>query len=168
VADHRTVGGRGFTLVEILMSMALMAFIMVAAALAIQSAEMSHSYNAEKAELGARGRGVLDRIAQDVRQADSVLINEQGELEVNVAEIVDLVEFIGLHTYAWDGTPGGNVTYTETDADGVESIQVLLAGFTQAFDLEGAGEGCRIHLRLQGRRATFETTITATPGKVLW
>lgn len=162
MADHRTLGARGFTLVEILMSMALMAFIMVAAALAIQSAEMSHTYNAEKAELGARGRGVLDRIAQDVRQADSVLINEQGELEVNA------VLKGWIHTYAWDGTPGGNVTYTETNVAGVESTQVLLAGFTQAFDLLGAGEGCRIHLRLEGRRATFETTVTATPGKVLW
>jgi prepilin-type N-terminal cleavage/methylation domain-containing protein len=161
VADHRTVCARGFTLVEILMSMALMAFIMVAAALAIQSAEMSHNYCAEKAELGARGRGVLDRIALDVRQAASVRINEEGELEVTVAEG-------WIHTYAWDGTPGGNVTYTETNAAGVEFPQVLLAGFTQAFDLEGAGEGCRIHLRLEGRRATFETTITATPGKVLW
>jgi len=161
VADHRTTGARGFTLVEILMSMALMAFIMVAAALAIQSAEMSHSYNAEKAELGARGRGVLDRIALDVRQAASVRINEEGELEVTVPGG-------WIHTYAWDGTPGGNVTYTETDPAGVESTQVLLAGFTQAFDLQGAGEGCRIHLRLQGRRATFETSVTATPGKVLW
>ena len=161
MADHRTVCARGFTLVEILMSMALMAFIMVAAALAIESAEMSHNYNAEKAELGARGRGVLDRIALDVRQAASVRINEEGELEVTVPGG-------WIHTYSWDGTPGGNVTYTETDPAGVESTQVLLAGFTQAFGLQGAGEGCRVHLRLEGRRATFETTVTATPGKVLW
>ena len=36
---------RGFTLAEMLISMALMALIMVAAALAIQAAGSSHAYN---------------------------------------------------------------------------------------------------------------------------
>lgn len=53
---HRT---RAFTLAEVLISLALMALLMTAAALGINAANQSHVYNSEKSDLVAKARGTL-------------------------------------------------------------------------------------------------------------
>jgi prepilin-type N-terminal cleavage/methylation domain-containing protein len=160
---------RGFTLVEMMISMALMALVMVAAAVALRAAESAHSYNAEKAELVARSRGVLDRIALDVRKATSATIKEDGALAVTVTNG-------WIHTYAWDGTPGGNVTYTETDPGtitfaepwGVPGTPVVLTGYVHTLQFEQVGDGCSVRIALRGQHATCEAAITSTPVKSLY
>jgi prepilin-type N-terminal cleavage/methylation domain-containing protein len=160
---------RGFTLVEVMISMSLLALIMVAAALAIQAAETAHSYNAEKNELVARVRGVLDRIALDVRRAGSATRKEDGSLAVTT---------VGgwIRTYAWDGAQGGNVTYSETDPGtinidhpwGVPGPPVTLTRYVNAFQVEQVGDGCGVRILLQGQRANCQAAITATPLKSLY
>ncbi|MBM4019427.1 MAG: prepilin-type N-terminal cleavage/methylation domain-containing protein [Planctomycetes bacterium] len=166
---HSRQPAPGFTLAEVLIAMALLGLIMVAAALGIQAAQESHTYNTEKTALTARTRGVLDRIALDVRRAASVEITIDGELAVTMSDG-------WVHTYAWDGAAGGNATYTETDPAtisiehpaGVPSDPAVLTGQVHALELEAAGDGCRVRLRLEGTHASSEATITATPGKILW
>ena len=66
---HRT---RAFTLAEVLISLARMALLITAAALGINAANQSHTYNSEKSDLVAKARGILDRIVRDVHRAQSV------------------------------------------------------------------------------------------------
>ena len=155
---------RGFTLVEMLISMALLAMIMVAACLAVQAAGAAHSYNSEKGELVARARGVLDWIALDVRRSDSVTLNNDTSLTVTRTNYPDI-------TYAWDGTQGGHVTYSETDENGVPGTPVALTGYVgyvNAFHVEQVGAGCRVQILLQGQRANCQAAITVTPLKSLY
>jgi prepilin-type N-terminal cleavage/methylation domain-containing protein len=160
---------RGFTLVEMLLSMALLALIMVAAAVALQAAGTAHSYNSEKGELVARVRGVLDRLAFDVRRSVSATLKEDGSLAVITVDG-------WIHTYAWDGAQGGNVTYSETDPVtiniahpwGVPGPPVKLTGYVNAFQVDQVGDGCGVRILLQGRHASCQAAITATPLKSLY
>ena len=175
---------RGFTLVEVLISMALLAMIMVAACLAVQAAVAAHSYNSEKGELVARARGVLDWIALDVRRSDSVTLNNDTSLTVTRTNYPDI-------TYAWDGTQGGHVTYSETDENGVPGTPVTLtgyvppgppdtlAGYVDEFHVEQVGAGCRVQITLDAeppadegkgkrQRAKCQAAITTTPLKSLY
>jgi len=68
----------GFTIAELLVALALTALLMTAVAFAMHSAEQSNAYNRTKAELVARARGVLDRIARDVRCAEATTVSEDG------------------------------------------------------------------------------------------
>jgi prepilin-type N-terminal cleavage/methylation domain-containing protein len=153
-ASRRT--SRGFTLVEILIAMVLMALLMVAAALAMEAAHDSHTYNAQKNDLVFRTRGVLDRIARDIRVAKSFQVPNPRALDVTLFDET-------VHTYAWDGTDGGNLIYTVTD-DLVVREQVL-TGQVHAFSASDDGLACSVSLALEGDLATSEATLTATPRK---
>ena len=161
MTDRRYGRNRGFTLAEMLIAMALLAFIMVAAALAIQAAETSHAYNTEKAELVTRARGTLDRIAADVRRAASFEVTDVHTLTIALADG-------SVHTYDWDGVRPGNLRYTETPAEGAAGSTFTVTGYVDMYSVEEAGQGCRITLGLVGRLSTCSTSITATPGKVLY
>ena len=63
----------GFTIAELLLAMALMGLLMSAIAYGMYSAQNTSEYNTRRAELLARARGVLDRIASDVWRADATL-----------------------------------------------------------------------------------------------
>ncbi|MFO8014922.1 MAG: prepilin-type N-terminal cleavage/methylation domain-containing protein [Phycisphaerae bacterium] len=69
---------RGFTVAELLVALALTALLMTAIAFAMHGAEQSNRYNRTKAELVARSRGVLDRIARDVRCAEATIVANDG------------------------------------------------------------------------------------------
>jgi prepilin-type N-terminal cleavage/methylation domain-containing protein len=160
---------RGFTLVEMLIAMALLALIMTAAAVGLRAASDAHSYNAEKGELVARVRGVLDRIALDVRRSGSATRKEDGSLAVTTVDG-------WIHTYAWDGAQGGNLTYSETDPVtitiehpwGVPGTPITLTGYANAFQVDQVGDGCGVRILLQGRHANCQAAITTTPLKSLY
>ena len=160
---------RGFTLVEVLISLALMAMLMTAAALAIQAAQTSHAYNTEKCELVARTRGVLDRMTREIRRSQSFTV-----LDARTVAVVVTSGYI--HTYYWDGVQGGNLLYTETDPVtigidypwGIPGTPVVLTGGVQAFTVSDASPSCRVYIYLVGQRAKEEGTITATPVKALF
>jgi type II secretory pathway pseudopilin PulG len=69
---------RGFTVAELLLALALTGLLMTAIAFAMHGAEQSNQYNRTKAELVARARGVLDRIARDVRCAEATVVANDG------------------------------------------------------------------------------------------
>jgi prepilin-type N-terminal cleavage/methylation domain-containing protein len=153
---------RGFTLAEVLIAMALMGLIMTAAALAIQAAQTSYSYNSEKTELVARTRGVLDRVSRDLRKAIHFTVVDLHTLEIELAGGT-------LHTYAWNGTSGGNVTYMETAVDGVTTTTpTTLTGFVCVFDVTDVSPSCKIRLAMAGQSAASDVTIMVTPRKGLF
>jgi len=73
---HKRVSG--FTVAELLLALALTALLMTAVGFAMNSAGQSSKYNRTKAELVARARGVLDRMARDIRCAEATIVNEDG------------------------------------------------------------------------------------------
>ena len=152
---------RGFTLPEILIAMSIMVVLMVAATMAIYAAQTAHSYNLQKTELVSRARGVLDRIARDVRRAADFQVPEASTVSVTLPDGM-------IHTYAWDGTSGGQITYVETDLGGVTTNSVVLTGNVQTFFVTDVSPSCQIHIVLAGDRATSEASITATPRKALF
>ena len=160
---------RGFTLAEVLISLALMALLMVSAALAIQAAQTSHAYNTEKCELVARTRGVLDRMTRDTRRSQSFTV-----LDVWTVAVILPSGFI--HTYYWDGVQGGDLLYTETDPNtityelpwGVPGTPVVLTSGVQDFTVSDADPSCRVYIYLVGRLTKEEGTMTATPVKALF
>ena len=167
---------RGFTLVEMLIAMALLAMIMVAAGLAVQAAGYAQLYNSEKGDLVARVRGVMDRLALDVRRSESVTAKDDKSLAVEVVN----GQIRQIRVYAWDGAQGGHVTYSETDENGVPGTPVTLtgyvppgppdtlAGYVDEFHVEQVGAGCRVRILLQGQHASCQAAITATPLKSLY
>ena len=152
---------RGFTLPEILIAMSIMVVLMVAATMAIYAAQTAHSYNLQKTELVSRARGVLDRIARDVRRCAEFEVIDPSTLAIALPDGM-------THTYAWDGTPGGPITYVETDLGGVTTNSVVLTGNVQTFDVTDVSPSCQVRIVLAGDRATSEASITATPRKVLF
>jgi len=153
---------RAFTIAEMLIALALMAMLMVAAALAIQAAQTSHAYNREKTDLVSRTRGVLDRIARDVRRAQSVdvYVDKDG-VDVHLPDGT-------THTYVWDQSVGGDLSFVFTDDDGVPTAPSTLTGFVRSFIVEDEEPTYRFRLELEGERAEAEAGITVTPRKALF
>lgn len=150
---------RGFTLVEVIMALALMALLMVAAALAMQAAHDSHAYNLDKTDLLLRTRGVLDRIARDVRIATAFEVPNSRTIDITLPDGT-------IHTYAWDGVQGGDLTYTVTDGEDV-SAQILTGG-VKAFAASNTSPSCTVSIALEGDLASAEAEITAIPRKAVF
>jgi len=150
---------RGFTVVELLISMALIALIMVAAALAMQAAHDSHRYNSEKNDLVTRTRGSLDRISRDVRLAAAFEVVDPQTVSVTMPNGI-------VHVYAWDGAAGGSLTYTQVDD--LVSTSVVLTNQVQSFVASDDTPACSVKLKLVGVLATAEASLTATPRKTVF
>ncbi|MGB2967989.1 MAG: prepilin-type N-terminal cleavage/methylation domain-containing protein [Phycisphaerae bacterium] len=147
---------RAFTLAEMLISLALMALLMTAAAVGIHAAQQAHAYNSEKADLVTRARGVLDRIARDVRRAQSVAAPNDRTITITMLDN-------STRTYAWSGAAGGPITLTVVDGS---TTSAILTDGVQTFAVNDEDEPTySIHLVLAGAKATTEVSITATPRK---
>jgi prepilin-type N-terminal cleavage/methylation domain-containing protein len=160
----------GFTLPEILLAMALMALIMAAAAAGIQAANTSYTYNSEKTELVAKACGVLDRIARDIRRATDFEILDD-EILVNVQSLRIRLPDGTRHTYTWDGTDRGDITFVKTESDDSESDpERLIKGDVTSFTPEQptGSQSCHVQVSLTGDYATVSKNITVTPRKVLF
>ena len=152
-------GQRGFTIAELLIALALMGFLMVAAALGIQAAQTSYAYNSEKTDLVAKTRGTLDRITQHIRMAAAFEVPDSGTLVVTLPNG-------STHTYQWDGVANGNLTYTRVDDSPYNPV--VLTDRVTTFVVTDVSPACGVRLVLVGNRATTEATITATPRKAIY
>jgi prepilin-type N-terminal cleavage/methylation domain-containing protein len=151
----------GFTLPELMLSMTLLAFLMVAAALGIQAAEGSRSYNFEKTDLTTRARGVLDRLSRDVRRAASYAMTDSRTVVVTMTNG-------DTHAYAWDGASGGNLTYSYTPNGSLVATSAVLTDKVTAFEVTDANPSLIVRIVLTGTKATSEMCISATPRKSLY
>jgi len=107
--------------------------------------------------LVAKARGVLDRIARDVRRAKSVSVPNDRTITITMLDD-------SARTYAWSGIAGGDIALTVTDGDDTKSA--VLTDDVQTFTVDDADQPTySIHLVLAGGKATTEASITATPRK---
>jgi prepilin-type N-terminal cleavage/methylation domain-containing protein len=156
---------RGFTLAEMLISLALMAVLVAAAAVAIYAAEASHAYNSEKNELITRARGVLDRISTDIRRANSFTIS----FTITGDNVLDVNLPSGLvHTYAYSSAGGGTLLYTETDLALNTTTPIVMTPYVQSFTVTDRSPACLIQLALKGTLSQCQISVTATPAKALF
>ena len=158
MAGNRTQKSRGFTLAEMLVALALMALLMVAATAAIDAAHQSYVYNSEKTDMVTRVRGVLDRLTQDVRRAQSVDVPDGRTVVVTFGSEE-------THTYEWDGRNGGEITFT---VEGATTRTATLCRYVKTFEASYAEPTCVVHLVLEGEQAGAEATVSATPRKTFF
>jgi prepilin-type N-terminal cleavage/methylation domain-containing protein len=161
---------RGFTLAEVLIAMALMGLIMTAAALAIQAAQTSYTYNSEKTELVAKACGVLDRIARDIRRATDFEIPDD-EILVDAQSLRIMLPDGTRHTYTWNGTDRSDIMFVKTESDESDSDpERLIKGDVTSFTVEqpADSQSCHVQVSLTGDYATVSKNITVTPRKVLF
>ena len=65
-------GRNGFTLVELLLALALMGILLASVAAAFHASIQSYEVNTTIADATQAARSIMDRLARDVRQAHSV------------------------------------------------------------------------------------------------
>ena len=146
----------GFTLAEVLISLALMALLVTAAAVGIHAAQQAHAYNSERADLVTRTRGVLDRIARDVRRGQEVSAPNSRTITITMLDD-------STRTYAWNGIVGGDIALTVVDGG---TTSAVLTDGVQEFAVDDAPKPTyALHLILAGVKATTEASITTTPRK---
>jgi len=149
---------RAFTMVEVLIAMALVALLMSAAALAIQAAGSAHAYNAEKTDLLARQRGVLDRISRHVRLAISFEVPDSDTVAITMPDGI-------IHTYAWNRTTD-ELVYSKTD--GEVTVSSVLTDRIDEFVVSDDSPACSARIALKGTLAASEGSLTATPRKLIY
>jgi len=152
---------RGFTLAEVMLSMALLVFLMMASALAIQAAHASHVYNMEKTDLVTKSRGVLDRLARDVRRCASFNVPDAHTVTISMSNG-------DTNIYAWDGVVGGNLTYTYIPEGSLTGTSGILTNQVQTFLPTNDAPACTVKIVLQGSLTTSAARISATPRKAVY
>lgn len=86
--------------------------------------------NSEKSDLLARARGVLDRIASDVRRAESVAVPNNRSITITMPDD-------STRTYAWSGIVGGAIALTVTDGG---TTSAVLTDDVQTFTVDNADQ----------------------------
>ncbi|MDK1030757.1 MAG: prepilin-type N-terminal cleavage/methylation domain-containing protein [Planctomycetia bacterium] len=126
-----SISDRGFMLVEVLISLALLAMIMVAAAVAIDAAFQSHAYNTEKTRNITLARAALDRMERDFRRAASVDLDSPYSITVVLPDDTE-------KTYSWSGTAGDPMMLTQDGSTGVlvPAVESLQFDIEQEYDEE--------------------------------
>jgi prepilin-type N-terminal cleavage/methylation domain-containing protein len=120
-AGHRAPQRRtGFTLVEVLLAMALLAMLLTAIAVAVQAAMQGYRENERVAAVTQAARSVLARMMREIRTADEV---DTTATSISILPPED-GSGITLIRYTWNN---GELTYHQTIA-GVTTSEVLLGG----------------------------------------
>jgi prepilin-type N-terminal cleavage/methylation domain-containing protein len=159
--NHGTPSKRGFTLPEIMISLALLTFLMLAAALAIEAAHASQTYNAEKTDLSLRARGTLDRLARDVRLCQAFVVTDAQTITITMTNG-------DVRAYHWDGVSRGNIIFTHTPFGSLVSTSDILTDDAETFEVTDDAPACTIRLVLKGALTTSEARITSTPRKAVY
>jgi len=108
----------GFTLVELFLSLAIMAALMAAIAAAMQASFQSYSENEKLATAAQAARSALRRITDDIRTADAVEASGSGVRIIPPAGSgVDLIEY--------EATDNGKLYYRRT-VNGIPTEHILL------------------------------------------
>jgi prepilin-type N-terminal cleavage/methylation domain-containing protein len=154
-----------FTVVELIVSMTLMAIILAALSVAMQAAFYSYEENQQIADLNQSARGIMDQIAGEIRVADNVdCQTNMLKIYPNEAGGPDEIRYV----------LEGGVFYLRTITGSVMDSHVLLGsednvtvkGF--AIDLEQTGDTTtlvKFQLDLACGDETFTVISTAAPRK---
>jgi prepilin-type N-terminal cleavage/methylation domain-containing protein len=150
----------GFTLVEILLSLSILAMLMAAAAMGLYAANASHRYNTEKTDLVTRARAVLDRIAKELRRAYDFQIEDGGATLVIRFSENGGDSFYETRTYTWDGQIGGALDLVVDDGT---TATYTLTRMVRSFACQDLSPACGVRIELAGSQAEAEAQMTGTP-----
>ena len=164
---------RGFTIVEMLISLAITALLMAAVAGAVQAVLMSYTENMSIAEVAQASRVVLYRMMSEARTADAISIgshrltiippaNEQG---------IDQIEYeLSGGVLSYRTTVDGNTTSQAVVSAG-QSVEIVAFTVTRQTAVDGEGVTYTVsvtaQLTLQCGKETMPITASACPRRNL-
>jgi prepilin-type N-terminal cleavage/methylation domain-containing protein len=82
---HTQRGRRGFTLIELLCATLVMAIVMAATAIAVNSATQAYTGNKDQASVNQVARVLMDHIARGIRGTEDVVLYSNGIKLINPA-----------------------------------------------------------------------------------
>lgn len=154
---------RGFTLAEVLLSLAMLAMLLASVAVAIHASLQSYTANDRIASVTQTSRVILSRMMAEVRSADDV---DSSDTQLTIWPPVD---GSGLQQIQYEYT-GGELHYRRT-VNGVQSDDILTGDgadeiVIRAFSIvrEESGEGVplSVKVRLVLERGTASFAVTAS------
>jgi len=162
-------GHFAFTLVEVLLSLAIMAMLLAAVAVAVNASLTSFRENEELADVVQTTRAVLDRISREIRTAQAV------DWDYTALSIIPVDDGSGVTEIQYENV-GGELVYRITK-NGVQTPYVLISATGKvrlsSFDVvqelgqDYQGTPCtksitvRLVLEVDGK--LFPSTATAAP-----
>jgi type II secretory pathway pseudopilin PulG len=161
----------GFTVIEVLLSLALTGMLMTAVAVALHASLTSYHENDKIATATQTARSVLNRMMRDVRTAEAVNCDGYGAMSIIPPENGDGLEMIQYES-VYDGklyyrrTVNGNTTQYVLIGD---SDEVTVSNFTAYNEMAQDGEGvwytkcvtARLEVLVDDKR--FTVTASAAP-----
>ena len=172
-APGGTGGGRAFTMVEMLISLAIIGMLLAAVAMAMHGVLLSYRENAKIAEVVQAARVVLHRMMSEVRTADAI------DTDSSRLSIIPPVNAEGITQIQYQ-LADGVLTYQRT-ISGQESSQPLIAtnedvqllNFSVSRQTAVDGEGqtytrsVTAQLTLKSGENVFPVTASACPRRNL-
>jgi prepilin-type N-terminal cleavage/methylation domain-containing protein len=165
----------GFSLVELLIAVAILAALLTAVAAAMQASLQSYSENEEIAEATQLARGILDRMSRELRTADQVqwdgtsLIIVPPANDDNIEQIWYSAGDGGLYYTVF--VNGNGTTHTLVGPD--DEAVVTAFSVMRETGVDWQGETCtrsvtaRLGLAVDGQ--TFAVTTTTAPRRnLIW
>lgn len=150
VQSARTRRRRGFTLLEMLISLVIIAMLLAAVAVAMHGVLLSYSENARIAEVVQTSRVVLHRMMSEVRTADAI------DTDYNRLSIIPPVNGEGITQIEYQLT------------EGVLTYQRTINGDTSSQPLISAGENVQLlsfnvsrETAVDGEGQTYTRSVTA-------
>ena len=124
VRSHFQRGRRGFTLVELLCATVVMAIVMAATSIAVNTATQTYTGNQDQASVNQVARVLMDHIAREIRSTENVRLLSNGiELIYPAGSTVSSTIY---------GTYENQLHVQRFQADGSE-INAVLLGSDQGF-----------------------------------
>lgn len=175
---RRLSGGRagiapGFTLVEVLIAMVILAMLLAAIALATKAAMHGYTENAKIAEVTQTSRVVLHRIMREIRTADAVTSGPQAVsiIPPENAEGISQIEY-ELHEgtlYCRRTVAGSEESVELVSSEG--SVQVQDFSISRETGIDGEGlsytKSVTARMALRVGENTFNVTASACPRRNL-
>lgn len=167
--DARRIARRGarragFTFVEMLMSLLIMAIVMVAVAGATYVTTETYDANRNDAQLGSSARAILQRIAREIRGATSVTCSS-NHLTIIPASGPDQIDYVmeGGQFYS-DRTEGGTQRYTLLGTgDSVTVTQFTITVTTTTVEEQTVTSLVTVQLNFQANGKSFVASTSACP-----
>ncbi len=159
----------GFTIVELLLAVAIMAMLLASVAIAMQAALASYRENEKIAEVMQVSRAVLNRMTSDIRSAEAIDIGSQRVNIIppaNPESITEIeYELVGGALVHRQTINGSEVTQTFVSSD--ENLQIQEFSITRETALDGEGltytKSVTINMTLNSGGNTFRLTASACP-----
>ena len=151
----------GFTIVELLIGMTLLAMILGAIALAMHGAAAMVAYSKDQSRSQIIATLALERLRTDLRRADQIQL-------ISPAQVVGLVMLDGeLKGYSWNGSVGGPLIYACGASPGGNTMVAAVEEFTltsveEYSDIQGQVVAVNVHIVLEVRYGQATTRLETT------